>query len=243
MATVLATVAEIVPTAGGVESLETTSPTRRESHVRRVSAAVVLGERHLVVAGAAPGSRQNRLRCPRRCCRRWCPRRCCHRSALPQTMLSSPRVPQTMLSQSAPPQSLPQTMLSSLRAVAPDDVVIAAVAPDDVVVAAGCPRRCCRRRRCPRRCCRRRALPQTMLSPSSCCPRRCCRTRRRNWCPRRCCRTFVAPDDVLAAGRVIRGSPQTMLRRPTRCRAGVSTPPRDADGCPRRCAAPAFMFG
>ena len=104
---------------------------------------------------------RRRRPCPTRCCRRLrrCPTRCCHRSV----------VPHTMLSQSAPPQSLPHTMLSS-PPVLPHTMLSSPPS---------CPRRCCRRRWCPRRCCRRsvvgaphdvvaaatRCAAMTMLSP------------------------------------------------------------------------------
>ncbi len=82
------------------------------------------------------------------------------------------RAPDDVVAQSAPPQSVPQTMLSSSRAV-PHTML--SPSPD------ACPTRCCRSfasvpqtmlssevERCPRRCCRRCArVPHTMLSPTA----------------------------------------------------------------------------
>ena len=172
------------------------------------------------------GRRRRRRRCPRRCrrrrpsaparcCRRrWrCPRRCCRRRR---------RVPHTMLSQSAPPQSVPQTMLSPSPPTVPQTML----SPSP-----RCPRRCCRRRRrCPRRCCRRRrrapddvvavahCVPQTMLSPSypgsSPIPRRRCCPRRwrsammtppvRRWLPQMIWRLHIGCTGIAVAGACVR---------------------------------------
>ena len=179
-----------------------------------------------------------RRRCPRRCCRRRrpCPTRCCRRpcgaphdvvaaavgapddvvavaGGAPHDVVAGIAVPQTMSSQSAPPQSVPQTMLSPpppcptrcCRRRRP------------------CPRRCCRRRRrCPTRCCRRdRGAPDDVVAASRC-PRRCCVPQtmlspfavphtmlspRSPRCPRRCCRRLLvlATPQVVPSAHALRG--------------------------------------
>ena len=148
-------------------------PGRRIQRRRSAAASVVIGREHrrvvargapddVVVVGRAPDDVVDR--------RRRAPDDVVvGGSRAPHDVVVVGRVPQTMLSQSAPPQSVPHTMLSSPSSV-----------PHTMLSSprTSCPRRCCRRRTCPRRCCRRshrrcptrccrrrRIVPQTMLSP------------------------------------------------------------------------------
>ena len=113
-----------------------------------------------------------------------------------------------------------RSIVWSVAAAAPGDVVVGRRAPDDVVVAARCPRRCCRRRS---------AVPQTMLSSSDVPQTMLSQSAPPQSVPHTMLSsTPSVPHTMLSSSNEV---PQTMLSSPSVPHTMLSPP----SSCPRRC--------